>query len=709
MRYKSLPSSVRSAPSPLSSERQAGPAPKPRSSRARNWLATLPILLLAPVLLLPFLSASAAGASLSISGTPIEGQQLAVSGDQFPARSWIQLTLDGTALGVSRTSNDGRFNSAFSLPFGSAGTHQLDAASADHKSGAVDSAGESASLILDIQPASSANPTPTPAPTATPTPAPTASPTPAPTASPTPAPTATPTPAPAATPTPAPTASPTPTLAVTSSIASGASLSGTVTWTAAVTIGPANTVDFYVDGALRWTEVYSPYQFNGDPSGVLDSRTLSDGTHSLRVTANGAATSATTNSMVTVANGTTPSPTPTPTPAATPTPTPTSSPTPTPTGSCATSLQSLVNNAASGSTINLGACAYHETVTINKALTLNGPATITGDNVRTYGVVVGASDVTIDGLTVVDTTNPAQDGAVRVRNASRFTFRNGHVLRAAGACISIAGGSGHKVLDSELAYCGQEGFHGTGMTDSLYARNHIHHNNPNHAHDPYWEAGAGKVTNSARVTFDANEVDHNGGPGLWCDIDCSNITYTNNRIHHNEQSGIFFEISTGATITGNIVWENGWSREAWGWGAGILISSSGGANVYGNTVAWNADGIAVISQSRADRDPTTNISIHNNTIVMRPQASDTSDKFGLGWLQDWSGTLYSASSYNVGSSNAYWNSLAEPSIRYNWNGGISTLSSFNGTPGEESGRYLTSTERDAALSSAGIPLVAESH
>jgi parallel beta-helix repeat protein len=384
-------------------------------------------------------------------------------------------------------------------------------------------------------------------------------------------------------------------------------------------------------------------------------------------------------------------------------------PTPTSTGSCATSLQSLVNNAIAGSKINLNSCVYHETVTVNKALTLVGPATITGDNVRTYGIVVGASDVTIDGLTVVDTTNPAQDGAVRVRTASRFTFRNGRILRAAGACISIAGGSGHQVLDSELAYCGQEGYHGTGIADSLYARNHVHHNNPNHAYDPGWEAGAGKITNSARVTFDSNEVDHNGGPGLWCDIACSNFTFTNNRIHHNEQAGIFFEISTGATITGNVIWENGWLNKAWGWGAGILVSSSGGANVHGNTVAWNADGISVVSQSRSDRAPTTNISVHDNTVIMHPWASDSSDKFSLGWLQDWSGTLYGASSNNNGSSNVYWNSQAEPSIRYDWNGGISTLSTFNGTAGEESGRYLTSTERDAALSLAGIPLVAESH
>jgi parallel beta-helix repeat protein len=719
MRYKSLPPSLRSAPpTPARVGRPSGTSIRRPQSRVRNWLATLPILLLAPALLLPFLSTFAAGASLSVNGTPTENQPLTVSGSMFPPRSWVQLSLDGMGLAASRTSSDGTFNLTAQLPAGSAGSHVLNAAAADRRSMSA----VSASLSIVVQSAGGTAPTPA----ATPVPAPIQAPATTATPTPTPRPTSTPRPTPVPTPAPTPSRAPTPasSFTVLGNVVNGASLTGSLSWTASVTGGTASSVAFYIDGTLRWTELVAPYQFNGDPDGVFDTRTLGNGTHYLSVTATGAGLSSTYVSAVAVSNGAgspTPTPTqsPTSTPASTPTPTPRPTPTPTPVATqtpggtqapaCSTSLQSLVNGAAVGSTITLGGCVYHETVTINKSLTLSGPATITGDNTRTYGVVVGASDVTLDGLTVVDTTNPAQDGAVRVRNASRFTFQNGHILRAAGACISIAGGSGHRVLDSELAYCGQEGFHGTSMTDSLYARNHIHDNNPNHAYDPYWEAGAGKLTNSARVTFDANEVDHNGGPGLWCDIACSNVTYSNNRIHHNEQAGIFFEISTGATITGNSVWENGWSHESWGWGAGILVSSSGGANVYGNTVAWNADGIAVISQSRSDRAPTTNDSIHGNNVIMRAMSSDSSDKFALGWLQDWSGALYTAGSANGGYANAYWNSQAEPSNRYNWNGGMSTLNTFNGTPGEENGRYLSTTERDTALSLAGIPLAAETH
>jgi parallel beta-helix repeat protein len=369
----------------------------------------------------------------------------------------------------------------------------------------------------------------------------------------------------------------------------------------------------------------------------------------------------------------------------------------------------LVNAAVAGGTVSLGACTYHETVTINKALRVVGPATITGDGVRTYGIVVGANDVTVDGLTVVDTTNPAQDGAVRVRNSSRFTFRNGRILRAAGACISIDGGTGHLIADSELAYCGQEGYHLPNVQNTTVLRDHIHNNNPNHAYDPGWEAGGGKSVKSYNLVFDSNEVDHNGGPGLWCDIACQSTTFINNRVHHNEEAGIFFEISTGATITGNQVWENGWTFPAWGWGAGILLSSSGGADVYGNTVAWNADGIIAISQGRPDRAPTTNISIHDNAVILKPMASDSSDKFAVAWLQDWSGSLYTSTSNNHGSGDRYWNNQAEPSTRYCWTSTYSTLSSFNATAGEEAGVYMTSVDRDAALVAAGMPLTAEAH
>ena len=72
---------------------------------------------------------------------------------------------------------------------------------------------------------------------------------------------------------------------VSTNIANSAVLSGTsVIWTATATGSPVR-VEFLIDGVLLWTEMVSPYQFNGDPSGLLNTTTLSNASHQLKVRA----------------------------------------------------------------------------------------------------------------------------------------------------------------------------------------------------------------------------------------------------------------------------------------------------------------------------------------------------------------------------------------------------------------------------------------
>jgi len=76
----------------------------------------------------------------------------------------------------------------------------------------------------------------------------------------------------ASTPTPPPT-----TNTISTNIADGATLSGSsVIWTA-VPSGVPVRVEFFIDGTLGATELQSPYQFNGDPEGVLNTKTLANG------------------------------------------------------------------------------------------------------------------------------------------------------------------------------------------------------------------------------------------------------------------------------------------------------------------------------------------------------------------------------------------------------------------------------------------------
>jgi hypothetical protein len=84
--------------------------------------------------------------------------------------------------------------------------------------------------------------------------------------------------------TPTPTPSPTPTAnTITTNITDGAKLSGSVVWTAVPSNVPSR-VEFFIDGTLGTTEFYSPYRFNGD-SGTLNTNTLANGSHQLKVRA----------------------------------------------------------------------------------------------------------------------------------------------------------------------------------------------------------------------------------------------------------------------------------------------------------------------------------------------------------------------------------------------------------------------------------------
>jgi hypothetical protein len=96
---------------------------------------------------------------------------------------------------------------------------------------------------------------------------------------------------------------------VSTNIANGAVLSGSsVVWMATPSGSPVR-VEFFIDGALLWTENFSPYQFNGDSLGTLNTNTLSNGSHQLKVRAIYSDNSTAEQTItVTISNGTTPAP-----------------------------------------------------------------------------------------------------------------------------------------------------------------------------------------------------------------------------------------------------------------------------------------------------------------------------------------------------------------------------------------------------------------
>ncbi len=89
----------------------------------------------------------------------------------------------------------------------------------------------------------------------------------------------------------------------TISPSAGQTLTGRMPWRVSAS-GQVDHVDFFVDGTRKWTERYSPYDFNGD-GGTLDTTALSTGQHSLAATVYDTSGRSTSTSItVTVANTT---------------------------------------------------------------------------------------------------------------------------------------------------------------------------------------------------------------------------------------------------------------------------------------------------------------------------------------------------------------------------------------------------------------------
>jgi outer membrane biosynthesis protein TonB len=223
------------------------PAPPPRRSPLRDWLATIPILLLVPALILPSLDTSAAGPTLRArdGADAVAGQRLVIDGLGFDGTEQGRLVwqADSETVAEYTASAGGRFKAKVQIPADlEPGEYVLEAVTADGIA--------RTSLTLRVAaraPKKTATQRPTPKPTRTPkatatprpTPAPTPRPTPEPTAAPTAAPTTAPVPTPEPTatalPTPNPTASPTPTAMTTPSPAPSPSATPTASSTPSAT------------------------------------------------------------------------------------------------------------------------------------------------------------------------------------------------------------------------------------------------------------------------------------------------------------------------------------------------------------------------------------------------------------------------------------------------------------------------------------------
>ena len=350
---------------------------------------------------------------------------------------------------------------------------------------------------------------------------------------------------------------------------------------------------------------------------------------------------------------------------------------------------------------------------------------------RTRWIDVAANGVSITGFVMKHAASDAQVGAIRMVNVVNWTVEKSSLSDSHGLNVSFYQSPNGQLLDNEIFNAGQLGF--GGVSDYLVVSgNSVHHNNTEEF-SSHWESGGGKITNSSGILVDGNAFYLNNGPGIWCDIDCISTVISNNSVHHNSETGIFFEISDGAEITGNAVWENSWgeAHRGWGFDAGILVSSSRNAQVHDNVVAWNGDGIVVLSECRkfladevtCDLSHPWNVvignSVHDNVIVMPGDVPARAKPYPLGWLRktlDEQGNpfmyMFSDEAQNSGENNRYW--IPQPegssSVYFSWGDeNYIKLDAFNATRGEENGTYVSDEEMRSILEDQGIPPEPEDH
>jgi hypothetical protein len=337
--------------------------------------------------------------------------------------------------------------------------------------------------------------------------------------------------------------------------------------------------------------------------------------------------------------------------------------------------------------------------------------------VRRYWVLgkPQVNDVVIEGFTMRHAANEGRSGALMNRmsrlegGGGRWTVQNNVLTDAHGAILSIKNATGRLIANNEIARGGQIGILGAGP-GTVIQGNNIHHNNTeafaHNATDGIGETGGAKLAANVRDTVVAyNNIHHNYGHGLHYDINCLNNSIHHNRIHNNARMGIHYELCTGGEIYENIIWNNGWDTPTKGNGAAIKLNNSTEVEIHHNTLAWNADGIGVNARDRAgtENDNIANVYIHNNTILSENGSAQAQNGLGLSW-RDFTGQLAEPANNNRGEDNLYWYPTDEGSLaRFTWHDQLAKLATFNATPGEEDGRYLTAPEKDTVVVDEGIP------
>lgn len=207
-----------------------------------------------------------------------------------------------------------------------------------------------------------------------------------------------------------------------------------------------------------------------------------------------------------------------------------------------------------------------------------------------------ASDVTIRNLELERFATPAQHGVIQAEGA-RWHISDVIVREAHGAGVSL---DDRSILErATVIGNGQLGVEATLGTD-VVVRDSVIADNGQLDYLWSWERGGLKFKETSGAVVQGNHVHGNRGPGIWFDLGNEDVLIDGNLVEGNTVAGIFYEISFSATISDNVVLDNGREEQLSNLGSGIFVSISSDVLVEGNETAGNHQEIVAVHADRAE-------------------------------------------------------------------------------------------------------------
>ena len=298
--------------------------------------------------------------------------------------------------------------------------------------------------------------------------------------------------------------------------------------------------------------------------------------------------------------------------------------------------------------------------------------------VSTTRFAIGGGNITsvvVNGFIVEHYGNPANNGAIEGIDYYHLTsipsynwlIENNEIRYNHGAGISI--GDQMTVAGNYLHHNGQLGVGGTGNNVTV-TNNQIAFNNAV-GYSFAWAGGA-KFIQVVGLLITNNYSHDNNGPGLWTDIENSNVDIGFNQLANNRGAGIIHEISYNATIHDNTITNDGIDSRGTGpwWGGGIIVSNSSSVQIYNNTLTNCQNGIMEQSKNRGNGSNgqpyvLQNVLVYNNAISQN-------GGFAAGLVRNYpTGNLVYTSSGNTFGVNSSGNAAPNtytlsPAVKFVW-------------------------------------------